>query len=102
MLIETMPFKVSTQQIFFTSDHHFFHHNIIKYSKRGFSGLEEMHEHFIKCWNSVVGENDIIFHLGDIFYGREANDEKVKWIMSRLNGHKRLILGNHDAIAINL
>ncbi len=76
--------------IYFTSDTHFNHANIIKYSKRPFSSVEEMNEAIIKNWNKVVRPNDEIFHLGDVTFGRGVGEIK------RLNGRKTFILGNHD------
>ena len=80
---------------FFTSDHHFGHQNILEYllkkESRPFSCLEEMHEVMIERWNSVVRCNDIVYHLGDFCFGRKNIS-----IGGRLNGKKKLIMGNHD------
>ena len=51
-----------------------------------------MHEVMIERWNSVVKPKDTIYHLGDFAFGRH----NIK-IASRLNGRKRLVMGNHDA-----
>ncbi len=79
--------------VFFTSDTHFGHENIIKYCKRPFENAVEMDDTLIKNWNSVVGPNDTVFHLGDFAWG----DPHV-WnnTLNKLNGHIHLILGNHD------
>lgn len=85
----------------FTSDTHFFHENILKFVDdkghkiRPFSSIEEMHEMMIACWNSVVKDNDYVYHLGDVTfkYAGEFNS-----LMHRLKGKKRLIIGNHDKI----
>jgi len=83
--------------LFFTSDTHFNHNNIIKYSERPFAHVTEMNEHMIAAWNSVVTNNDIVYHLGDVFYpSQNAHHISLDELMSRLNGTKRLILGNHD------
>ena len=81
--------------LFFTSDTHFCHANIIKFCDRPFKDTKEMNEALIKNWNSVVGPTDIIYHLGDFCFG---NVEKWNWCLEpgRLNGHIHLILGNHD------
>ena len=86
---------------FFTSDTHFFHANILKFVDdkghkiRPFSSVEEMHESMIERWNSVVKDNDYVYHLGDVTfdYAYAFNS-----LMSRLRGKKRLIIGNHDKI----
>jgi calcineurin-like phosphoesterase family protein len=79
-------------EIYFTSDTHFGHRNIIKYCDRPFSSVEEMDETLIQNWNSVVGPRDTIYHLGDFAMGRE--DPKVYF--NRLNGNKFLLAGSHD------
>ena len=53
-----------------------------------------MNEALINNWNSVVKENDIVFHLGDVQLG--GGNQLMDNIFPRLNGHIILILGNHD------
>jgi calcineurin-like phosphoesterase family protein len=88
-------------RIWLTADTHFGHANIIKYENRPFqnpdylaSGSTEfMDSEIIRRWNNVVAKNDKVFHLGDVgFHGKE----KMAEILSRLNGRKTLIMGNHD------
>lgn len=86
-------FSTKDQNIFFTSDTHFYHNNIIKYCNRPFSSVEEMNETIINNWNAVVGENDIVFHLGDFGF---CGSKEMSTIINRLNGNIYLILGNHD------
>lgn len=85
--------------IFFTSDTHFGHKNIMKYcpSSRGhFGTFEEMDEEIINNWNSKVSKNDIVYHLGDFSFckGRTIS----QFIFDNLNGEKHLIRGNHDHV----
>ena len=79
--------------IYVIADTHFNHENIIKYCNRPFKNASEMNEHIVKKWNSVVGENDTVYHLGDVGFG---NDEEIQELLNRLNGDKILIKGNHD------
>ena len=83
----------------FISDTHFGHTNILEYEKvaRPFSCLDEMHEVMIDRWNSVVKQNDIVYHLGDFAFGKHTIA-----IADRLRGKKRLIMGNHDSYPTNL
>jgi calcineurin-like phosphoesterase family protein len=50
---------------FFTSDTHYGHANIIKYSSRPFSSVEEMNDALVKKINDKVGVDDCLWHLGD-------------------------------------
>lgn len=77
--------------VFITSDTHFGHANIIKYANRPFESVEEMNEALVENWNSVVKQGDKVYHLGDVTMNSKSLD-----IMSRLNGRKVLIKGNHD------
>ena len=81
-------------RVFVTSDTHYWHHNVLKFEPeaRPFSSVEEMNEVLVDRWNSVVTKRDLVWHLGDVCFGRVENLE----ILSRLNGQKKLILGNHD------
>jgi calcineurin-like phosphoesterase family protein len=83
------------------SDTHFNHKNILNFTDengnpvRSFSSVEEMNETMIERWNECVKPGDKIYHLGDVFFGH------IDWIVNnwhRLNGKKRLIVGNHDDI----
>lgn len=85
-----------SQQIFITSDTHFHHTNIIKYCDRPFKTVEEMDESLVKNWNSVVRPHDKVYHLGDVYFPKYKSKEYCDYFLSRLNGTKRLILGNHD------
>lgn len=79
--------------IYFIADTHFNYRNIIEYCNRPFKDTNEMNEYIIQKWNSVVKENDIVYHLGDVGFG---TTEMLKELVSRLNGTKILLRGNHD------
>jgi calcineurin-like phosphoesterase family protein len=81
------------EKMFFTSDTHFCHTNIIKYCKRPFKTVEENDEELIRRWNEKVPEDGIVFHLGDVAFG---DPERVDNILDRLNGTIYLVIGNHD------
>lgn len=81
------------QRIWIISDTHFCHKNIIDYCDRPFKDVEEMNEALISNWNSVVKEKHLVYVLGDFALGTPT---EISNILSRLNGKKYLILGNHD------
>ncbi|WP_183507352.1 metallophosphoesterase family protein [Methylobacterium brachythecii] len=81
--------------IWFTSDHHFGHTNIIRFCGRPYSSVEEMDEALVERWNSVVGSNDEVWHLGD--FAHRCGPNRMREIFSSLRGRAvHLVLGNHD------
>lgn len=80
---------------FLISDTHFFHEKMMlpEYEERPFRDVNHMNETMIMNWNSVVGISDIVIHFGDFAWGAAA---VIIPIIARLNGHKMIILGNHD------
>ena len=80
--------------VYFTSDLHLGHRNIISLQYRPFESVEEMDRALIDNFNSVVKKNDTVFILGDICFRLKPN--KANGVISRLNGRKYLIKGNHD------
>lgn len=84
--------------IWFISDTHFQHANVIKYSSRPFKDADEMDQYMIDKWNSVVSPEDTIYHLGDFALTSRG---KMGEIMTQLNGEKILKLGNHDRAGVS-
>lgn len=94
MLKEKIKLKLLPgQRLFFTSDTHFGHANIIKYCSRPYNDIQEMDEDLIQRWNNTVTPNDIVFHLGDFAFNVGDN---IMTIIRRLNGHIYIVPGNHD------
>ncbi|MFP4526717.1 MAG: metallophosphatase, partial [Bacteroidales bacterium] len=91
--IKSIKIDINNQNVFFTSDTHFHHKNIIEYCNRPFSSLKSMDETMMARWNNVVGPDDVIFHAGDFCFG---NQESWKYLLNNLNGKKYLAIGNHD------
>jgi calcineurin-like phosphoesterase family protein len=83
--------------IFVTSDHHFGHERMCSFLRpngekvRPWSCAAEMDEALIERWNAVVGPSDKVYHLGDVAIPRSGLQA-----LTRLNGKKILIRGNHD------
>jgi calcineurin-like phosphoesterase family protein len=79
--------------VWFTSDTHYGHKNVIEYSHRPFNDVEEMNETLVTNWNAVVRPGDLVYHLGDFCLGSQELAIKT---VKRLNGQKYLVFGNHD------
>jgi calcineurin-like phosphoesterase family protein len=83
-------------RVFFTSDNHYFHENIIRYCHRPFDGYESMNNEMIRRWNSVVNQDDIGIFVGDISASLKGRTSELRDVIGSLNGRKILIRGNHD------
>ena len=82
---------------FFVSDNHFWHRRVSEFcpnTRRG-SCIEETNELMIEAHNEVVRKNDLVYFLGDFSFGTA---QQTLEIVSRLNGAKHLIYGNHDKV----
>lgn len=79
--------------LFYTSDLHFGHKNVMLFDHRPFADVEEMDAFIIKVWNSRVQPEDMVYILGDFCHKSEKTPD---WYLKRLKGHKTLIVGNHD------
>lgn len=84
------------ERIYFTSDLHFGHETIVDFRRKvhgqDFQDVNDVNEFLIERWNSVVrSPNDIVWVLGDAAWGYDNFHH-----FARLNGRKRLIMGNHD------
>jgi calcineurin-like phosphoesterase family protein len=90
---------MNDRKIYVIGDTHFAHSNILKFKRndgsplRDFKTIKEHDDFIVDCWNSVVNPNDIVYHLGDVYFG---NADYAASLLSKLNGRKRLLLGNHD------
>ena len=85
--------------IFFTADTHFWHANIIKFCDRPFVTVEQMNKKLVENWNSVVGTEDTVYHLGD--FANKCNAFAAAGIRGQLNGIIHLIRGNHEKPALD-
>lgn len=88
-----MTLRFKSDNLFFTSDTHYFHKGVIEYAKRPFKDIYEMNEALIANHNSVVGVNDTVFLIGDVSFGKPIDTVSV---LGQLNGTKFLVKGNHD------
>lgn len=87
---------------FLISDTHFGHQGVCNFLRddntklRPWNSADTMDEDLVTNWNSVVNKNDRVYHLGDVVINRKALKT-----LSRLNGRKVLIKGNHDIFKLH-
>lgn len=94
---------MNKEKIWFTSDLHFSHKNILRYStgRKEELGLiqddpdmlKKHDEALIRRWNATVGRHDTVYIIGDFSF---ATTDDTRRILGKLNGKKHLIIGNHD------
>ena len=91
------------QKLFFTSDTHYAHSNICSATTnwaindgyaRTFNSLDHMNDTLVNNINNMVGEDDILIHLGDWSFGGFEKIEEFRCRLVCKNIH--LVLGNHD------
>lgn len=82
------------------ADLHLGHENLVSKDdgRTQFESIEEHDEFIVERWNSVVRQKDRVYVLGDVCFGRIRNNSFEK--LSRMNGEKILVMGNHDAYAM--
>lgn len=81
------------RNIYFTSDWHIGHKNVLAFSNRPFKDVEHMHQKLINNYNASVCPKDICYFIGDMGL---CSSKIMKSVIEQLNGTKILILGNHD------
>jgi calcineurin-like phosphoesterase family protein len=90
-------------KIYVISDTHFGHENSLKWldnkgnKLRPFDTVEEMNNTMITNWNNTVKSEDHVYHIGDVVIKKEYLE-----LVKQLNGHKRLVAGNHDIFDTSL
>lgn len=83
------------QQIFFSSDLHFGHRNIVKYTNRGIETTQENHDEWLMdLWSDTITPGAIVYLLGDFSFHK--NTDTTINILNKLKGNKVLLKGNHD------
>lgn len=96
---EMLAKKYPDRKVFVISDEHFDHKNIIGITRSDLFGtgedaVDKMNEYIITKHNSVVDPDDIVIILGDFSF--KTGIERLTELTSKLNGHKFLVMGNHD------
>jgi calcineurin-like phosphoesterase family protein len=97
---QKIDIKDGNTRLFFSSDFHLFHKNVIRFDNRPFKDVDEMHDDIITKWNNVVGKNDVVYYLGDLTFAKAHEMNEVDRIIKSLNGKIHFIMGNHDDNAV--
>jgi len=84
---------MSQANLYFTSDWHIGHDNVLEFDNRPFRDMDHMCSVLVNNYNSIVGPTKTCYFLGDMGFYKST---LIKEIVSQLNGTKVLILGNHD------
>lgn len=90
----------ANNRVFAIADTHFGHRKIIEFeaAARPFASIEDHDRELVARWNATVRPQDTVWHLGDVYFGgRDAHA-----VLGSLNGHKRLVLGNHDQYPLEI
>lgn len=84
--------------IWFTSDLHLGHKNVLAFQGRPFSSIDEMNSGLLLAINKRVKACDILYILGDVAYKNAGGFSAAAQMVASLRCKKiRLVLGNHDA-----
>lgn len=91
----TEAFQTKKNKLWFMSDLHYNHENVIKFNRRPFENVKEMNWHIEQELITKVGPGDILFDMGDLFWKTDETTMKnVISLASPKEWYK--ILGNHD------
>lgn len=92
-----MKYKgLNKDKLFFTSDEHYGHNNVIRYCSRPFQSVDQMNDVIISNFNAIVPKDGTTIHAGDFYLGPLKADFVHQRIISRLNGSHIFIMGSHD------
>ncbi len=88
--------RIQSTNLFFTSDTHFWHHNIMPWTGRPWTDASKMNSDMIDLWNETVPDDSDVWHLGDFCFAGSSEWSKIR---AALHGRIHLVLGNHDNVA---
>lgn len=86
--------EVSPDKLFFWSDTHFRHKNIIKYCDRPFVDVDHMTSTLVRNYTDTVPDDGVVVWVGDVAMGNDIDG--INALLQALPGYKVLVVGNHD------
>ena len=87
--------------LYFISDQHFGHSNIIKYCNRPFDDVIQNAEFMYRSYQETVTDDDVVVFLGDIALFRSNTKIPLQNMFKSMKGKKFLVLGNHDTLPLD-
>lgn len=93
---QELPQYARDPGIYFISDLHLDHENIIRYCRRPFADAHEMNRILIRNWNYTVRPDETVYHLGDLRYSSGRSMPRISSPVADLQGKVCLVRGNHD------
>jgi len=84
---------------YITADLHFWHKGILNFcsATRPWYNVDSMNRSLVDIINSTVNPNDELYILGDVcFNTKKTMQLDLHELLSRINGKKHFVLGNHD------
>jgi calcineurin-like phosphoesterase family protein len=91
----------NNSKVFASSDHHYFHRNIIKYCDRPFdfddpNCVADNAKMMLERHNETISNDDYWMCLGDLSAGLKGRQVELAKLIGVMNGRKILVRGNHD------
>ena len=103
-----MNYKFDGSKVFFTSDTHFYHGNIIRFCNRPFKDVEMMNETIISNWNNTVGQDDgkiyLIMGNHDLKNIRQGYINRFEHVVMQMHievGKQRIYLNHYPFLCFD-
>jgi len=84
--------------IYFTSDTHYGHANVIDFCNRPFKNVDRMDNALVRNYNEIINDDDIVYFIGDFTIKGSQHKGYIENVIKKLKGNKYLIIGNHDKL----
>ena len=81
--------------VYFISDPHFGHDNIIRHCNRPFRDAREMDDALLSAWHAALTPEDDLYILGDLMYYTKTPQ---RYLDAVAGPRLHLVLGNHDPV----
>lgn len=92
-----IPFEITDyRNLYFMSDLHYGHQNILSIDKRPYQTIEEMNEYIRRELSTKLRKTDVLFDLGDLFW-KSVNIKEAREVLDSIPCNSKFkVVGNHD------